>query len=72
MSMSTLDERDLESLRYGWGSAYLIEHPEPGTWLAVRRDDHTTLRADNPVALRDAIMADYAARPVPRDDGPAQ
>ncbi len=61
---------DLASLRYHWGSAYLIEHPEPDVWIAVRRDDHATLRADSPEALREKIVADYTAHPVSRSVAP--
>ena len=57
---------DLDDLRWHWGGAYVISNPSPGTWLAQRRDDRTTVRADNPVQLRFKITADYAARPVPR------
>ena len=57
----------LADLQYHWGEAYLIEHPEPDVWIAVRRDDHATLRADNPVDLREKITADYSCRPVPRE-----
>lgn len=51
---------------FHWGSAYLISHPNPGVWLAQRRDDRQMVRATNPEKLRQAIRADYAARPVPR------
>ena len=57
---------DLSELRWHWGSAYLIEHPEPDVWLAERRDDRTVLRADSPGELLDRIRADYADRPVSR------
>ena len=70
--MATLDERDLKSLRWGWGSAYIVDRLGPGAWIAQRRDDHTTLRTESAPELRDLIMADYAARPVPRDVSPAQ
>jgi hypothetical protein len=59
-------DEHLDDLVFHWGSAYLIAHPEPDVWIAVRRDTHETLRAGTPVALRDLILADYAARPVPR------
>jgi hypothetical protein len=60
----------LESLRWNWGEAYVIHNPAARVWTAERRDTHTVLRADTPTALRDAIVADYTARPVPRDDSP--
>jgi hypothetical protein len=38
-----------------WGSAYLIEHPEPDVWIAQRKDNRETLRADGPAELLDRI-----------------
>ena len=38
--------------------------------MAQRRDNRETLRADNPDGLRDAILADYTARPVSRQVAP--
>jgi hypothetical protein len=35
-------------------------------WIVVRRDDHQTLRNTTPFGLRDKVIADYFARPVPR------
>ena len=61
---------DLSELRWHWGSAYSIAHPEPDAWLAIRKDDHATLRADGPVELRDRILADYFEHPVPRAVAP--
>ncbi len=57
----------LAELRHHWGSAYMINCIVLGQWTAQRRDTYETLRADSPVALRDLIVADYTARPVPRD-----
>jgi hypothetical protein len=59
-------DRALAGLRHHWGSAYLIVHPGPDTWIAWRRDDQARLHAEDPEALREQIRADYAARPVPR------
>lgn len=56
----------LDELRWHWGDAYLISFFEPDAWMAQRRDNHKTLRADNPVNLRELITADYAAAPVSR------
>jgi hypothetical protein len=62
----------LDSLRWNWGDAYLISFFEPEHWMAQRRDNRATLRAATPFGLRDLIIADYTARPVPRDlDRPA-
>lgn len=57
----------LVELRWHWGSAYVISHPAPDMWVAQRRDTRKTLRAGTPAALRELILADYFARPVPRD-----
>ncbi|MFI5069131.1 MAG: hypothetical protein ACHP9Z_34835 [Streptosporangiales bacterium] len=56
----------LGDLQHHWGSAYIISTPGPDIWLAVRRDDHGTLRAGKPGELLELIRADYARRPVPR------
>ena len=60
------DKRALASLRWHWGSAYVISRLAPDTWIAQRRDDRQTLRADSPEILLDRIRADYAAHPVSR------
>jgi len=44
----------------------LISFFEPGAWVAQRRDNGQTLRAGNPVDLRERITADYTAAPVSR------
>jgi hypothetical protein len=64
--MTTLDDaaEPLENLRWHWGSAYLIHWFEPEVWVAERRDDHATLKADTPHDLRDKISADYLKCPV--------
>lgn len=63
----------LDELRWHWGGAYLISYFEPDVWLAQRRDNGQTLRADNPVDLRELITADYTAAPVSRQvTDPAQ
>lgn len=58
----------LHALQWHWGEAYTIYNPEPDVWLAIRRDDHTTLHDTTPTGLRDRILADYSARPVARQD----
>jgi hypothetical protein len=65
----------LSELRHHWGGqggAYAVNYlPGCDTWMAQRADDGATLRADSAAALRDLIVADYTARPVPRQrDGP--
>ena len=69
MSESASRDPDLADLRWHWGSAYIISRPEPDVWVAQRRDTRETLRADGPEALRHMIVADYSARPVPRQPG---
>ena len=63
--------RPLANLRWHWGSAYDIRNPLPHVWVAERRDNRAALRADSPLARRDAIVADYTVRPVPRGAVPA-
>jgi len=50
---------DLPDLRYHWGSAYLISHPELGLWIAQRRDTRETLRAESASELLEKIRAKY-------------
>ena len=56
----------LTELRWHWGEAYLTSG-RIGSWRAERRDDNRPLTADDPEKLRQAIIADYTAKPVPRD-----
>ena len=60
-------DEPLGALQWHWGEAYIIANPRPDIWLAVRRDDHQTLRAETPLGLRDKIIGDYTVRPVSRD-----
>ena len=60
----------LDALRWHWGSAYLISFFEPDNWLAQRRDNRQTLRADSPADLREKIVADYTVHPVSRQVAP--
>ena len=39
-------------------------------WVARRRDNGRLLTADSPDQLRELIVADYAAQPVPREVAP--
>ncbi len=57
---------DLNDLQWNWGGAYLITGMG-GHWLAQRRDDGRTLKANSPDGLRELITEDYRACPVPRD-----
>ena len=58
---------ELLSLRFHWGSAYMVLCPGTGTWVAYRRDDDQgVLTAPGPDALLEAIRTDYLASPVPR------
>ena len=65
--MSSGWDDPMGALIWHWGSAYAICNPEPGVWLAIRRDDHQTLRDGTPLGLRDRIIEDYTSRPVSRD-----
>ena len=58
---------ELGELVHHWGEAYAITRPEPGVWLAQRRDTRAVLRAATAEALSEAIRADYRADPVSRD-----
>ena len=62
--------RALNDVRLHWDEAYKITcHPgEAEPCHAERLDDGTLLTADTPWALRDKIIDDYSARPVPRMD----
>ena len=60
---------DLEVLRWNWGDAYEIR-VAGGRWSARRADGLGGLIvAAGPDGLREAILADYRLRPVPRDAG---
>ena len=65
--MSRDQDEPLDELQWHWGDAYLISFFEtPDTWVAQRRDNRQTLRADSPMILHEKITADYTARPVSR------
>jgi hypothetical protein len=58
--------RALRDLNHRWGSAYLIFSGD-GEYSASRMDDLQVLTANSPGELREKIIADYGAWPVPRD-----
>ncbi len=60
------DWTPLDELRWHWGEAYLIDYLGDWRWIAQRRDNRETLTAESPEELRNLIIADYTARPVPR------
>ncbi len=62
------EEYWLDELRWHWGEAYGINYLGSAArgWIAQRRDDGAMLRAETAAELREAIVADYTARPVPR------
>jgi hypothetical protein len=65
-------EIDLAHLRYHWGGddgAYVFSR-RGRQWVAVRRDNGREVTAESGRELRDAVMADYTAEPVPRDTVP--
>lgn len=57
----------LDTLRWHWGSAYVIDCFDVERWVAQRRDDRATLTASTPEELLRRIGDDYTRRPVPRD-----
>jgi hypothetical protein len=59
----------LAHLQFHWGSAYAIAGAA-GCWVARRRDDGRLINAGGPDGLRERIIADYRARPVPREVAP--
>jgi hypothetical protein len=62
------DASALEAIRFGWGEAYLIGHDdERGYWAARRDRIGGLLTAADPDELRQAIIEDYAVKPVPRE-----
>ncbi len=69
IQMMTGTRDALADLQWNWGSAYLITGMA-GHWLAQRRDDGRTLSASGPEELRELIIEDYRARPVPREAAP--
>jgi len=57
----------LDELEFHWGSAYDIA-VTGGMWTARRKDGRGSTLADPlPEGLRQRILADYTAMPVPRD-----
>ncbi len=72
----TATDHALEALRWDWGEAYEIGLDDELGWHARRRDGlGGWLTAPGADELYEAIAADYALKPVPRDmsaplDGP--
>ena len=64
--MATDYDRDLDELRWHWGDAYVLEYFGGATWVAQRRDSHSTLGAKTAPELLDKIRADYLSHPVSR------
>lgn len=62
-------DRELEDLRFHWGSAYLLQCPRMGLWIAYRRDDMTMIEAPDPERLLELVRGNYLANPVPRQGG---
>ena len=58
---------NLWKLRNGWGEVYEISVVFPDSWRAVRiGEPETVLDADSAAELREAMIADHEARPLPR------
>ena len=67
--MSEWWQDQLAELRHHWDTAYIINYvPEADRWVAQRHDDLSAVTAGSADGLREAIVADYAGRPVPRKD----
>lgn len=67
---------NLWKLRNGWDSVYIVSCTYPHSWRAVRiGEERTVLEADSAGELREKMIADHSARPLPRrpslraDDG---
>ncbi len=60
------DVSALRDLQWHWGETYQITG-SGDRWLARRPDNGRLLVAAAPQELRDLIVADYTAQPVPRD-----
>lgn len=69
--MNAWDEDELADLEHHWGNAYNIAYLGPETWVAQRRDSHSTVGAKTPTRLLERIRQDYRERPVPRQPGEA-
>jgi hypothetical protein len=55
----------LAALRWAWDAVYLIDGAADGGLVITRADGYGgSLRAAGPLEARDAILADYARRPV--------
>jgi len=67
-TLTPSEQEALEALRFGWGDAYLIGHDDEHGFWAARRDRIGGLLTEaGPDDLRQAIIEDYAAKPVPRE-----
>lgn len=67
MTMQT--QTALDDLSWHWGEAYDLAVTRAG-WIAKRLDNGRALVAASPSGLRELIIGDYAAQPVPRDLAP--
>ena len=56
----------LANLNYHWGDAYAVVGAAD-CWMARRRDNGRLLNASSPDRLRELMIADYQAQPVPRE-----
>jgi hypothetical protein len=58
---------NLMRLRAGWEEVYTLSVTWPDNWKAVRiGEPQTVLEASTAAELREAMMADHLARPLPR------
>jgi hypothetical protein len=69
ITMATQSRMDaLDVLDFHWGAAYDLAVTRAG-WVAKRLDNGRPLVAASPGELRDLIIGDYTAQPVPREAG---
>jgi hypothetical protein len=58
---------NLWKLRNGWGEVYTITVTFPNDWTAARiGEPQTVLKATSAAHLREDMIADHQARPLPR------
>lgn len=70
MAMADEPPQDaLGQLQWSWGSAYSIAGAW-GTWIARRRDNGRLLSASGPDGMRELLIRDYSASPVPPEVAP--
>jgi hypothetical protein len=64
--MTKADQAALHDLDHHWGEAYDLAVTRAG-WVAKRLDNCRALVGESADGLRDLIVADHGAEPVPHD-----